>query len=121
MASYPAPKLAAYKADAAGTKGKAVKIGTDYQHVAECSAASDKILGVLQSTPTAAEDVVEVALPGGGAVALCQTSITAGQLLTAHSDGKWKPVSSGEYYGCQALKDGVAGDLIPVNVITGIY
>ncbi len=118
MATSLAPKIQAYKADAAITKGMAVKLGSDFKHVAKGAAVTDDCVGIAQSTVTTAEDVVEVAVPGGGAKGLCQTTIVAGTLLVSHTDGKLKPVATaGDRVIAVAMQDGVAGDLIDVNVI----
>lgn len=108
-------------AEAAMAKGKAVKEGsTSNEYAQVCSAASDKMIGVAQSTPTAAGDPMEVAVNGGGK-GLAQTTIAMGDLLTAHSDGALKPVSSGEYYIAQAMQDAVANDLFDIKIVSGIY
>lgn len=118
MASTFKPNIQAYKADAAIVKGMAVKQGTDFKHVAKSSATTSKHIGIAQCAASAAEDLVEVAMPGGGAKAYCQTTVTVGQLLTAHTDGYLKPVAAaGDRVIALALQDGVAGDLIDVMVV----
>lgn len=120
MASSLKPNIVAFKADAAITKGMAVKFGTDDQHVAKSAATTNYHMGIAQSAPTAAEDVVEVAVAGGGAKGLCQTTVTRGHLLTAHTDGKLKPIAAaGDRLVAIAMESGVAGDLIEVIVIAG--
>jgi len=120
MASSLAPKILAFKADAAISKGMAVKIGTDSEHVAKGAAASDDCIGVAQSAPSAAEVVVEVAVPGGGGKGLAQTTIVAGNLLVSHTDGKLKPVATaGERVIAVAMDSAVAGDLFDIIVVVG--
>lgn len=117
MASTLHPKIAAYKADAAIAKGKAVKSGSDFKHVAVGAANTDRCIGIIQSAPTAAEDVCEVAMPGGGAKALLGESVSAGNDLVSHTDGTLvKPNAEGDEIIARALQDGVAGDLIDVVV-----
>lgn len=118
--AYSTPRVGTYKADAAITKGQAVKLGSDYEHVAKGAATTDKCIGIAMNTVTAAEDLVEVALPGGGAQALCQGTVAKGKLLVSHTDGSLKPVSAAnDRYVAVAMADGVAGDLIPVEVQIG--
>ncbi len=118
MASSSAPKIQTYKADAAITKGMAVKFGTDGEHVAKSAAATDDHIGIAQSAPTTAEDAVEVAMPGGGGKGLLQASCTRGQLLTAHTDGKLKPIANAnDRVIALSMNSGAAGDLIPVEVV----
>lgn len=123
MAAYSTPKIEAKKSDdAAISQGMAVKLGTDYKHVTKGAAVSDELVGICQNVVTAAEGLVEVAIPGGGALGLCQTTVATGDFLTSHSDGKLKPcTSNNDHYIAQAKQDGVAGDLIGVEVMAGVY
>jgi hypothetical protein len=118
MSSTSTPRIQVYKADAAIAKGKAVKIGSDREHVAVCSANTDKAIGILQSASTAAEDLVEVALQGGGAKALIGETISAGAYLVAHTDGTLvKPNAAGDHVCAMAMEDAVANDLAAVEVV----
>lgn len=120
MASHSAPRILAFKADAAIAKGQAVKIGSDNEHVAKCSADTDKAIGVAQSVASAAEDVIEVAIPGGGAKGLAQTTIAAGKLVGPHSDAGLKPVdTAGDRFIGMAMESAVAGDLFDMEVVVG--
>ncbi len=111
-------KMETYLADAAITKGWAVKIGTDSSHVARCSATTDKSIGICQSTVTTAEDAVEVAAPGGGAKGLLGGTVSAGMLLTPTTTGALIKVSAaGDRVVAVAKQDGVSGDLINVDVL----
>ncbi len=118
MSSTPRPHISAFLAGAAITKGMAVKIGADENHVVKSAAATDKHIGIAQNDAAASGDVVEVALPGGGGKALAQADIVAGMLLTSHTDGKLKKIAtlSDRVIG-MALSDAVAGDLMPVMVV----
>ncbi len=120
MASTMAPVIQNFKADAAIAKGKAVKCGTDSEHVAVGAAVTDDCIGIAQSAAAAAEDKIEVALPGGGAKALAQTSIVAGTLLVSHTDGALKPIATaGDRIVAVAKEAAVAGDLFEVLVVLG--
>ncbi len=115
------PSIVTMKADAAISKGMAVKHGTDSQHVAKAAAATDDVFGIAQSAPTTAEDAVEIALPGGGGKALLGATVaTPGLLLVAGTDGKLKPVAAaGDRLIAVAMEAGVSGDIIDVMVIAG--
>lgn len=118
MASSRAPIIETFLADAAISKGMAVKFGTDYKHVAKSSANTNHHIGIAQSAPTAAEDAVEVAMPGGGAKGLLSETVSAGDFLTGHTDGSLrKPDGAGDVCIAIAKQDGVSGDLIDVDVM----
>jgi len=121
MASYFQPNIQNFKSDdAAISVGMAVKIGSDREHVTKGAAVGDDCIGIAQSAVSAAEQKIEVALLGGGAKGLAQTTVNKGNLLCSHTDGKLKPVSaSGDRYVAVALEDAVAGDLFSVMVCVG--
>lgn len=117
MASSLAPKIVAFLADAAITKGMAVKIGSNDQHVAKSAANTDSSVGLAQVSVTTAEDTVEVAI-GGGAKGLLGESVVAGKLLVAHTDGTLvKANASGDKIIAMAMEGGASGDLIDVVVV----
>lgn len=118
MSSSRAPIIEVYLADAAISKGMAVKMGTDFKHVAKSSANTNHHIGIAQSAPTAAEDQVEVAMPGGGAKALLSGTVAIGDFLTGHTDGGLVVCDgAGDVVIAQALQAGVSGDLINVQVV----
>lgn len=120
MSSTSEPKILTFKASAAIAKGKAVKIGASNQYVTACSASTDKAIGVAQNAAAAAEDMVEVALPGGGGKALAQTTISAGDFLTPHTDGTLKPATGPtDRVIAMAMEDAVAADVLSTEVIAG--
>lgn len=119
MASHVKPTIVALKADAAITKGMAVKSGSDNDHVAKGSANTSLVVGIAQNTVTTAEDVVEVAV-SGGAKGLLGESVVAGKLLVSHTDGSLvKANASGDHIVAMAMQDGASGDLIDVMVVFG--
>lgn len=119
MASHLQPKILAFLATAAVAKGKAVKIGADDKHIAVGAANTNKVFGIIQNAPTAAEDVAEVAV-GGGAKALLGEACVAGNLLVSHTDGSLVLANAaGDFLVAQALEAGAIGDLIDVLVIHG--
>jgi len=117
MASSSAPKILTFKADAAIAKGKAVKIGTDKEHVAVGAANTDHVIGIAQNAVTTAEDLVEVALNGGGGKGLLGETVGAGRLLVSHTDGSLVMANaSGDQIVAKSLESGVSGDLVAIEV-----
>lgn len=120
MASFSQPRVLTYKADGSITRGKAVKPGSDDNHVAVGAANTDACIGITLDTVTAAEGLVEVCMPGGGCKALVGGSITKGNLLVSHTDGTLiRAVASGDRIVAMALESGVAGDYLAVEVVIG--
>lgn len=118
MASSVQPLIVGFLCDAAIAKGKAVKIGSDAKHVAVGAANTDKCIGLIQNTTTAAEDLAEVAMPGGGGKGLLGETVSAGAYLVSHTDGSlYKANALGDHVCAIALEDGVAGDIISVLVV----
>jgi hypothetical protein len=119
MASYSTPRIQSYRAGGAIAKGKAVKIGADREHVVVCAATTDKAIGIAQNAVTTAEDLVEVALPGGGGLALAQTTVAAGKHVVSHTDGALKPIAAAnDRVIAMAMEDAVANDLFAVEIIS---
>lgn len=120
MSSTYTPHILTFKADAAISKGMAVKIGTDKDHVAKAAATTDKCIGVAQNAATAAEDKVEVAMPGGGGKVLAKTTFVAGDLLGPNADGTLQKVASAsDRYIAMALEDASANDLCAAHIVAG--
>ena len=121
MASHSEPRIYLFKNTAAIAKGKAVKIsGAAGDTVVVGAANTDKCIGIIQNDATSALEGAEVALQGGGAKALIAETVSAGNQLCAATDGRLEKVNaSGDWYICTALQDGVAGDLIAVEVQCG--
>lgn len=118
MASTFQPSIVALKADAAIAKGKAVKSGSDFKHVAVGAANTDRCIGIIQNATTAAGDVAEVALPGGGAKVLLGETCVAGNDLVSHTDGSLvKPNAAGDEIIARLLQGGTTGDLVDAIVI----
>lgn len=113
------PLIATFEADGVITKGKAVKFGSTNKIVSQVSATTDLSIGIAQNTTTTAGDLVEVALPGGGAKALAKASITKGNILGHNADGSiQKLASASDKIVGQAMDDAAAGDLFSVNVLS---
>lgn len=121
MSAYFPPNVLTLKAGAAIAKGCVVKPGADRDHVLVSAAATSKNLGIAQNAALAAEDLVEVAVDGGGAKGLCGDTVAFGDLLTADSVGKLVATTTpGDRYVAKAMEDGVVGDLIAVMVCSGL-
>lgn len=119
MASTSEPKIYIWKATAAIAKGKCVKPGADDQHVQVASAATDKIIGIVQNDCTAAEDRLEVALNGSGAKALIGSGGCAfGDMLVADSNGALivKDSTDDNRVVAIAMGAGSENDLVSVEV-----
>jgi len=118
MASCSKQRMMTFKAGGAIAKGKAVKMGADREHVVVGAANTDGLIGIAQNAAVNAEDLVEVALPGGGAKALAKESITAGKLLTSNADGALEQTNaSGDRVIAVAMEGAAAGDQFAVEVV----
>lgn len=89
------------------------------------SAATDKIIGTIVGKPAAAAGAaVEVDLRSGGGTSkvIAGDTITAGDLLTANSDGEAiTTTTTGNVLLGQALYDAVAGDIVEYMPMTDRY
>lgn len=120
MSSTFQPSIVVLLAGAAIAKGKAVKKGTDDNHVIAGTANTSLCIGIAQTAPTTAEDPVEVAVPGGGGKGLISESVVMGNHLVSHTDGTLvKANASGDMIIAMAMEDGAANDLIDIMVISG--
>ncbi len=120
MSSINSPRIVTFKADGAIAKGKAVKIGTDREHVVVAAGNTDPCIGIAQNAAVNADDLVEVALQGGGAKGLAKESITAGKSLVSNADGSLEQTNaSGDKIIGVALEDASAGDIFAVEVCYG--
>jgi hypothetical protein len=121
MASSSNTKILTFVADAAIAKGKAVKIGSDREHVAVATANTSSCIGIAQNAATAEGDLVEVARPGGGGKALAKEAITAGKFLISNADGALEQTNaSGDRIIGMAMEDAVEGDIFSVEVVAGV-
>lgn len=128
MSSTSEPRLQTFKSGTAIAKGKAVKKGSTDQHVIAGAANTDKVVGIaymettnLDSKQQAIEEVIEVALPGGGGKALLGEAVSMGNKLVSHTDGRLvKTNNSGDQIIAIAMQDGVENDIIAVEVVVAI-
>lgn len=117
MSSSYAPKILAFKSDGVIAKGKVVKPGSDNQHVVVSALATSKNFGICQNDVAAAEDIAEIAMPGGGAKGLAGGVISFGDLLTADANGKLvATTTANDRVVGIAMEDAVADDLFSVHV-----
>jgi len=117
MASSSEPRYRTFKADGAITQFSFVKYGTDTDHVAQAG-ANEKCRGIAMTAATAAEDKVEVALPGGGGKLKLAETVVGGNYLTSTAAGLGEVVDAAdEPVGARAENGGVANDVIAVEVL----
>jgi len=118
MSSYAQPNVLTFKAGAAIAQGCVVKPGADREHVLVSAAATSKNFGIAMNAASAAEDKVEVALPGGGAKGLAGGTVAFGDLLTSDADGKLvATTTANDRAVAMAMEDAVVGDLFSVHII----
>lgn len=119
MSSMIKPLIATFEADGAIAKGQAVKFGTSSKRVTPVGATTDLSIGIAQNIAVNAGDLVEVALPGGGAKALAKASISKGNILGHNADGSiQKLASASDKIVAQAMDDAAAGDIFSVMVLS---
>lgn len=118
MAGMIQPNIATFEADGAISKGQAVKFGTSRVRVTPVGATTDLSIGIAQNAAVNAGDLVEVALPGGGAKALAKASISKGNILGHNADGSiQKLANANDKIIAQAMDDAAAGDIFSVFVV----
>ncbi len=111
--------LTAKKVDAAIAIGLIVKKGTDEDHVAVSTAATDKLVGIVQDTSTVAEQDTQVAVAGQAKIKLAE-SVVFGDFLTSDGAGAAiKPNNANENIIAKAMQDGSSGDLISCIICHG--
>lgn len=124
MASHTQPRIYSFKGGGAIALGQAVKLSAD-DTVVVCSANTDEAVGIAMSDLSADDATagvrVEVALPGGGAKAKCDGAVSRGKFLVPSADGELEQTNaSGDRVIALAMADGVAGDIIPVEVVARV-
>jgi len=114
-----AKKLYSFKILAAASRGMVVKYSsTDGKTLAKATAGTDKLAGILQNTTTDANEIAEVAKPGGGAMGLLADTVAAGDELTAGATGALVKVTAAHHIVIAVAEQaGVSGDLIAVEVV----
>jgi hypothetical protein len=116
MASTSEPRIYTFKAAGVIAKGQAVKAGADREHVALAAAATDKLVGLAQGDTAAAEEFLEVALPGGGAKGKLGGTVAFGDLLTSDGSGNLvATTTANDRVIGVAMEAGVSGDIIAVE------
>lgn len=118
MASMVKPLIVTFEADAAIAKGQAVKFGASNKRVTPVSATTDLSIGVAQNVAVNVGDLVEVALPGGGAKGLAKAAISKGNILGHNADGSiQKLANANDKIIGQAMDDAAAGDIFAMHVV----
>lgn len=117
MSAMVKPVIATYEASAAISKGQAVKLDSTGKKATACSATTDKAVGVAQNAAVNVGDLVEVALPGGGAKGLAKATINAGDILGVNADGSIQKVASAsDRVIGMAMEDAAAADIFQMYV-----
>lgn len=96
------------------------KFGADENTCSVAAAATDNLIGVFQHTTSAAGDEVEVAIKGRSNVKLGGT-VTLGAFVTSDASGYGVAATVGQCVIGRAMKAGVSGDLIPVELMPATY
>lgn len=118
MSAMIKPLIATFEAGSAIAKGQAVKFGASNKRVIPVSATTDLSMGIAQNVAANVGDLVEVAIPGGGAKALAKTTISKGNILGHNADGSLqKLASANDKIVAQAFQDAAAGDIFEVIVL----
>lgn len=118
--SHYQPEMMTFKAEAdlSAKQFAFVKFGANDDFVVACAVAGEKAVGVLMNAPAAGE-LAEVAVFGGGAkVKLSGTVTRGGEISVTVTTGLGKAAVATEYVSAIAMASGVAGDVIPVNLLT---
>ncbi len=121
MGSISQPRTEIFKVGASINKGQAVKKGSTDRYVVPCAANTDLAIGIAKADAVLnTDELIEVAIPGGGALALAGESISMGECLVPKSDGSLEKANAlGDTHIAKAMEDAVAGDLFWVEVIAG--
>jgi len=113
------PLIATFEADAVIARGQAVKFGSTENRVTPVSGTTDLSIGIAQNVAANVGDLVEVAMPGGGAKGLAKAGISKGNILGHNADGSiQKLASANDKIIGQAMQDAVAGDIFALTVLS---
>lgn len=117
--SHYQPKMMTFKAEAdlSAKQFSFVKFGTVDDSVVGCAVAGEKAIGILMNAPALGE-LAEVAVFGGAKVKLSGTVARGGEVSVTVTAGTGKAAVATEYVSAIAMASGVAGDVIPVNLLT---
>lgn len=120
MASHSKPEMMTFKAaaDLSARQFSFVKFGSNDNEVVLANVAGEKAIGVLMNAP-GLNELAEVALFGGGAkVKISGTVARGGEVSVTVTTGQGKAAVATEYVSAIAMESGVAGDVIPVQLLT---
>jgi len=102
-------------ADLSSLQHYIVKLGSTEDTIEKSTAASDAILGVLQNKPTSGQ-MASVAV-GGITKVIAGGSVSAGNLVTADSNGKAiATTSGGDHVLGMALQAASTGDIFAIEI-----
>ena len=121
MNSYTEPCIYGFEAGASltGKEHTFLKFGASEKELIS-AAAGEKAIGVLASgnrvvgSEINSGDEIEAAILGGGALLKLAGTVSAGDSIASNADGEGVVATTGQWSAAIAMKDGVAGDIIPV-------
>ena len=119
--SFSTPRKITLKAGSAISRGDILKFGADDDHVVPSAAATDKHMGIAADDAAAAEDLVEIQLPGGGGLVKSGATIARGDLLSSDASGNAIVALATHRTIGLAMQSSVANDLMPMEVSAGIH
>lgn len=100
---------------AVSTANVFAKFGADNDTCDVASSATDKSIGIVQHTTSAAGEITRLMLLGISDLKLGGT-VTRSDELTSDANGKGVKAAAGQSTMAIALASGVSGDIIPVYV-----
>lgn len=123
MAAYSQPRIYSFRATAACGAYRVMKGGASEAYMQKATAATDKAQGISMSEATKADEMIEVALPGGGGkLILGVGGCAVGDLLVSDANGAGVVTSSAnDKVIAKAMSAGVENDIIAVEVVASNY
>lgn len=117
MAATSEPRIRAYLGSGVIPAFSFVKLSAN-NTVITCG-HNERAIGIAQNSAASVDgDVIEVALPGGGAKLKCSGVIALGKQLTSSAGGLAEVTdAAGEWCGAVAYESGVLNDVIGVEVV----
>ena len=115
MSSYIQPQMKTFCAEGVIEKYRFVKFGTADDKVLKAGAA-EKAIGVFMNAndDAAANDAVEVAHLGGGALIELAGTVARGASIASDADGKGVVATTGQWSPGVCMESGVAGDIVHI-------
>lgn len=115
--SHSEPRLQTYKAGGVVAIHSFVKFGADDEHVVQSAAGTDANVGIAMNAAAAAEDPVEVALPGGGGKLRLAATLARGTFVASDASGDGVAPIAANRLGAFLQESGVDNDIVAVEVV----